>query len=425
MGSEMCIRDSLDLERLHAVIMLCSVKDAGIMLRSVKDADSAFVSVVAALNTQGEDSLTIGRIHRQLNEAARDSKLNVVTREVIPSSGASFIGSSGGFVDMCTCYRCGEKGHVSPDGTNKHKPEWKPKATDNVRNMRGSRQDSRSFYFNAVSHFASAGTAGRQMLDFAFAGNAGKQLLELSNVRGDMQDSREDYSNAVSHFALAGSAGKQFFDFAFAGTAGEQMLDFAFAGTAVKQVLGLVLVSTAGVQCWISQISVFDGESERHYTHDRKAFTTFTSYEGTMRVGSGELLAITGAGSIEFTSLTPSGSNVVLLREVYFVPKLMANLFANTELDQQGVQTVSANEVKQLMLHGVEVMRSRVIGGLWVMGLSVNDPDAILVPEQAALWASEDLSHHRLCLLSHAGMAIESKPLWRLKPLWQCSLCGN
>ena len=56
------------------------------------------------------------------------------------------------------------------------------------------------------------------------------------------------------------------------------------------------------------------------------------------------------------------------------------------------------------MLNGIEVMRSRVIGGLWVMGLSVNYPDAMVVPEQAALWASEDLSHHLLCHLSHAGM---------------------
>ena len=307
--TEIKANGGLDLERLHAVIVLRSVKDAG----------PAFASVVAALKAQEEDSLTIDRIHRQLTEAARDSKLPAVKREVNPRSSAAFIGSGVGDIDMRTCYRCGEKGHISPECTNKPKPGWKPKAMNNFRNNKGGRQDSRSDYSNAVSHFAFAGTAGKHILDF-------------------------------------------------------------------------------------SKIWIDDGGSMRHYTHDRKAFTTFSSYEETMCVGSGESLAITGVGSIEFTSVTSSGSNVVLLREVYLVPKLMANLISNTELDKQGVQTISANEVKTFILNGVEVMRSRVIGGLWIMGLSVNYPAAMLVPEQAALLASEDLSHHRLCHLSHAGM---------------------
>ena len=37
------------------------------------------------------------------------------------------------------------------------------------------------------------------------------------------------------------------------------------------------------------------------------------------------------------------------------------------------------------------------------MGLSVNYPDTKLMQEQVALLASEDLPHHRLCHLSHAG----------------------
>ena len=82
----------------------------------------------------------------------------------------------------------------------------------------------------------------------------------------------------------------------------------------------------------------------------------------------------------------------------------MANLVSNTELDKQGIKTASANEVKQFLLNGVEVMRSLVIGGLWVMGLSVNYPDTVPLQEQTVLLAAEDLSHHRLCHLSHAGM---------------------
>ena len=49
-----------------------------IVLRSVKDAGPAFASVVTALKAQEEHSLTVGRIHRQLTEAARDSKPSAV-----------------------------------------------------------------------------------------------------------------------------------------------------------------------------------------------------------------------------------------------------------------------------------------------------------------------------------------------------------
>ena len=88
-----------------------------------------------------------------------------------------------------------------------------------------------------------------------------------------------------------------------------------------------------------------DGGSVRHYTHDRKAFKTFDVFEGTRFVRSGEALVIKGVGSIEFTSTTPAGCNIVLLREVYYVPGIMANPVSNTELDKQGVKTTSANEV--------------------------------------------------------------------------------
>ena len=66
-----------------------------------------------------------------------------------------------------------------------------------------------------------------------------------------------------------------------------------------------------------------------------------------MCVGNGETLATTGVGSIEFTSSTPAGSKIVLLREVYYVPGIMANLISNTELDKHGIKTISANEIKQ------------------------------------------------------------------------------
>ena len=42
-----------------------------------------------------------------------------------------------------------------------------------------------------------------------------------------------------------------------------------------------------------------------------------------------------------------AGSKTVLLREVHYVPGIMANLISNTELDKHGIKTISANEIKQ------------------------------------------------------------------------------
>ena len=322
----------LDLERLHAVIMLRSVKDAG----------PAFTSVVAALKAQEEESLTIDRIHRQLTETARDLKIQPVKKDVNLRSGVAFLGSADeSEADTRVCYRCGARGHISPNCVNKPKPGWKPKAQyGSNRNVKAPNFDSRSGVSNPVSHFAFAGTSDRSMLDFSTV--------------------------------------------------------------------------------WID-----DGGSVRHYTHDRRAFKTFTSFEGSMCVGSGEVLDITGVGSIEFSSMTPSGVNIILLRQVHYVPKIMANLISHTELDRQGLKTTSENEVKQFFLNGVEVMRSRVIGGLWIMGLSVNYPDSMEVQDHVALISSEDLNHHRLCHLSHAGMVRLATMVDGLDvPTEQTSICA-
>ena len=101
----------LYFERLHAVIMLRSVRDAG----------PAFTSVVAALKAQEEETLAIDRINRQLTETARDSKVNVVKKGTGVRAVAAFLGTEHD-VDMRTSYRYGEKGHISPDCTNKPKP---------------------------------------------------------------------------------------------------------------------------------------------------------------------------------------------------------------------------------------------------------------------------------------------------------------
>ena len=307
--TEIKANGGLDLEKLHAVIMLRSVRDAG----------PSFISVVAALKAQEEGTLTTDKIIRQLTETARDVKTHVVKKEASIRSGAAFVSAgSPSETDNRTCYRCGEKGHISPDCTNRPKPGWKPKGAYNNRLVRGSRQDSRQESSSVVSHFAFAGTIDKSLLDFS--------------------------------------------------------------------------------KVWID-----DGGSVRHYTHDRRAFKTFLSFEGSMCVGNGETLAITGVGSIEFTSSTPAGSKTVLLREVYYVPGIMANLISNTELDKHGIKTISANEIKQFLLNDIEVMRSCVKGGLWIMNLSVNYPEDQL-HTHVSLLVSEDLPHHRLCHLSHANM---------------------
>ena len=98
--TEIKANGGLDLEKLHAVIMLRSVRDAG----------PAFVSVVAALKAQEEGTLTTEKINRQLTETARDSRTKaVVKKEMNIRSDAAFIGSREGEADTRTFFRCGDE----------------------------------------------------------------------------------------------------------------------------------------------------------------------------------------------------------------------------------------------------------------------------------------------------------------------------
>ena len=89
-----------------------------------------------------------------------------------------------------------------------------------------------------------------------------KILYNGRNMKGSKPDSRTDSSHATSHFAFVGPIGRHVLDTshpAFVGHSGKHVLDFS--------------------KVWID-----DGGSVRHYTHDRKAFKTFSSFEGTMCV---------------------------------------------------------------------------------------------------------------------------------------------
>ena len=104
--------------------------------------------------------MTTDKIIRQLTtETARDVKTHVVKKEVSIRSGAAFVSAvSASETDSRTCYRRGEKGHISLDCTNRPKPGWKPKEAYTNRLVRGARQDSRQESSSVVSHFAFAET---------------------------------------------------------------------------------------------------------------------------------------------------------------------------------------------------------------------------------------------------------------------------
>ena len=82
--------------------------------------------------------MTTDTIVRQLTETTRNVKANVVKKEVSMLNGADIVSAaSGSESDNRTFYRCGEKGHISPDGANRRIRGSKPKGTYNNRVYEG------------------------------------------------------------------------------------------------------------------------------------------------------------------------------------------------------------------------------------------------------------------------------------------------
>lgn len=88
---------------------------------------------------------------------------------------------------------------------------------------------------------------------------------------------------------------------------------------------------------------LIDSGATQHYTHDKTVFTTFRKTNDELRVADGRSVEITGVGSVKFNSRLENGdSTMFTLKEVYYAPKLAANLISLPKLDEHaGLKTRS------------------------------------------------------------------------------------
>jgi hypothetical protein len=94
---------------------------------------------------------------------------------------------------------------------------------------------------------------------------------------------------------------------------------------------------------------LFDSGSTEHYVNDRNLFEKMDQYCGKMRVGNNEELDIKGKGSVTFNAYQPNGSiTPITFSNVYYVPKLIANLISETALImKKGLEQITIGTEKK------------------------------------------------------------------------------
>lgn len=132
-----------------------------------------------------------------------------------------------------------------------------------------------------------------------------------------------------------------------------------------------------------------DSGASNHMTGDWKKFKEIdTSFSGKVRFGDGSSVDIQGIGSIVFDG---NDGNQWLLRDVYFIPKLRANLISLGQLTENGHMVVMDEDiitVTEKCPRRMIMCVQRNANRLYKIGLSVGDPVCLLasMEDQGWLW---------------------------------------
>ena len=152
-----------------------------------------------------------------------------------------------------------------------------------------------------------------------------------------------------------------------------------------------------------------DSGASRHYTWDRRVFSSFKDVSDSLQVGNGMPVEIKGVGEVKFRATTSNGHNhTVTISNVYYAPDMCVNLISTAALDDKGISEISSNGITIFNLNGNEVMCARRNGNKWTMDLDViNDNQHIGYLSQAG--SKNQLWHKRLCHLGYQNMEKLSK----------------
>ena len=132
-----------------------------------------------------------------------------------------------------------------------------------------------------------------------------------------------------------------------------------------------------------------DSGASNHMTGDRKKFLEMDStFLGKVKFGDGSSVDIQGIGSIVFEG---NSGNKWVLRNVYYIPKLRANLISLGQLTENGHIVVMDDDiitVTEKVPHRMIMCVKRTGNRMYKIGLSVGEPVCLLtsLEDQGWLW---------------------------------------
>jgi len=132
-----------------------------------------------------------------------------------------------------------------------------------------------------------------------------------------------------------------------------------------------------------------DSGASNHMTGDKKKFIDMDStFLGKVKFGDGSTIDIQGIGSIVFDG---NSGNKWVLRDVYYIPKLRANLISLGQLTESGHRVLMDEDiitVTEKMPYRMIMCVQRTGNRLYKIGLSVGEPTCLLtsLDDQGWLW---------------------------------------
>lgn len=165
---------------------------------------------------------------------------------------------------------------------------------------------------------------------------------------------------------------------------------------------------------------VLDTGATNHVFHDRSLFLTIASCNKHIVNASGQLIAVSGAGRVQFRVydyLNNYSSKIITMEDVLYVPSCTKNLVSGIQLFNKGLKIETSNEgLSVLSSKGVVIATAKPKGGLFCFNTipyTVYNDSSSKAPENGKILISpnqqkstSELIHHRF---AHVGSHLLDK----------------
>jgi hypothetical protein len=121
-----------------------------------------------------------------------------------------------------------------------------------------------------------------------------------------------------------------------------------------------------------SSLWILDSGASDHYVSNRSGFIEYTKKDGEVRVGSGEVLAVHGVGTVAITTEIDGEQITVKLSNVYHVPEITMNLISLSQLKKKTCKIVDYENGIGIEYEGKPILVGNMRNALFHVDVEIN-----------------------------------------------------